>query len=52
MMCFFLFFIYSQRFIYLFHAYEYTTIALFGHTRRGYQTLLQMVMSHAVVAGD
>jgi hypothetical protein len=39
-------------FIYLFNAYEYTTIALFGHTRRGHQTPLQMVVSHHVAAGN
>ena len=39
--------------IYLFSyfMYEYT-IAIFRHTRRGYWTLLQMVVSHHVVAGD
>jgi hypothetical protein len=35
----------------LFYVYEYT-IALFRHTRRVYQTLLQMVVSHHVVAGN
>jgi hypothetical protein len=34
----------------LFDAYEYTTIVLFRHTRRGHQTPLQMVVSHHVVA--
>ena len=32
--------------IYLFYTYEYTTIALFRHTRRGHQTPLQMAVSH------
>jgi hypothetical protein len=39
------------RFIYLFYAYEYITIAPFKHTRRGHRIPLQMVVSHHVVAG-
>ena len=31
--------------------HEYTTIALFRHTRREHQTPLQMVVSHHMVAG-
>jgi hypothetical protein len=38
--------------IYLFYAYEYTTIDLFRLTRRGHQTPVQMVVSHHVVAGN
>jgi hypothetical protein len=37
--------------IYLFYVCEYT-VALFRHTRRGLQILLQMVVSHHVVAGN
>jgi hypothetical protein len=44
------FFNFILRFIYLFYAYEYTTIGLFRHTRRGHPTPLQMVVSHHVVA--
>jgi hypothetical protein len=43
--------LFCLRFIYLFYVYEYT-IALFRHTRRGYQTPLEMVVSHHVVAGN
>jgi hypothetical protein len=35
----------------IFYLYRYT-IAVFRHTRRGYQIPLQMVMSHHVVAGN
>jgi hypothetical protein len=35
---------------YLFHRREYT-VDLFRHTRRGHRILLQMVVSHHVVAG-
>jgi hypothetical protein len=34
-----------------FYIYEYT-VAVFGHTRRGHQFPLQMVVSHHVVAGN
>ena len=34
---------------YLFNVYEYI-VAVFRHTRRGHQILLQMVSSHHVVA--
>jgi hypothetical protein len=37
-------------FIYLF--YVTANIALFRHTRRGHQILLQMVVSYYVVAGN
>ena len=37
--------------IYLFYVYE-VTVAVFRHTRRGYQIPLQMVASHHVVAGN
>jgi hypothetical protein len=37
-------------FHHLFNVYEYT-VAVFRHTRRGYQIPLQMVVSHHVVAG-
>jgi hypothetical protein len=40
----------KKRFIYFMH--EYTTIALFRHTRRGHQTPLQMVVSQYVVSGN
>jgi hypothetical protein len=43
--------VYSFRFIYSFYVYEYT-IALFRHTRRGYQIPLQMIVSHHVVSGN
>jgi hypothetical protein len=50
---FILFYFIFLRFIYyVFYAYEYTTTALFRHTRRGHQTPLQMVVSHHVVAGN
>jgi hypothetical protein len=39
------------RFIYLFVLYEYT-VTFFKHPRRGHQSLLQMVVSHHVVAGN
>jgi hypothetical protein len=35
----------------LFYLYEYT-VAVFRHSRRGYQTPLPMVVSHHVVAGN
>jgi hypothetical protein len=38
------------RFIYLFIICKYT-VAVFRHSRRGYQISLQMVVSHHVVAG-
>jgi hypothetical protein len=38
------------RFIYLFITCKYT-VAVFRHSRRGSQILLQMVVSHHVVAG-
>jgi hypothetical protein len=41
----------KKRFIYLFYVCEYT-VAVFRHTRRGHQILLQMVVSHHVVAGN
>jgi hypothetical protein len=44
--------LFKKIFIYLFHAYKQTTIALFRHTRRGHQTTLQMVVSHHVVSGN
>jgi hypothetical protein len=37
--------------VYLFYVYEYTE-ADFRHTRREHQILLQMVVSHHVVAGN
>jgi hypothetical protein len=37
--------------IYIFYLYDYT-VAVFRHTRRGRQILLQMVVSHHVVAGN
>jgi len=37
--------------MYLFIIYKYT-VAVFGHTRRGHQIPLQMVVSHHVVAGN
>ena len=37
--------------IYLFYLYEFT-VAVFRHTIRGHQVLLQMVVSHHVVAGN
>ena len=46
-----LFFFFLKRLIYVFYVYEYT-IALFRHTRRGHRILLQMVVSHHVVAGN
>jgi hypothetical protein len=33
------------------YLYEYT-VAVFRHSRRGHQILLQMVVSHHVVAGN
>lgn len=36
--------------VHLFYLYEYT-VAVFQHTRRGYQIALQMVTSHHAVAG-
>jgi hypothetical protein len=36
---------------YLFYVYEYT-VAVLNHTRRVHQILLQMVVSHHVVAGN
>jgi hypothetical protein len=36
--------------MYLFYVYEYT-VAVVGHTRRGHQIPLLMVVSHHVVAG-
>ena len=38
-------------YFYLFYLYEYT-VAVFRHNRRGHQILLQMVVSHHVVAGN
>ena len=38
-------------FVFVFYVYEYT-VAVFRHTRRGHQILLQMVVSHHVVAGN
>jgi hypothetical protein len=46
---FFFFFIFLK--IYLFYVYKYT-VTVFGHTRRGHQLSLQMVVSHHVVAGN
>jgi hypothetical protein len=46
-----LLFIYLFLKIDLFYVYEYT-IAVFRHTRRGHQILLQMVVSHHVVSGN
>jgi hypothetical protein len=40
-----------KRFIYSYYLYEYT-IAIFRHTKRGYQIPLQMAVSHHVVAGN
>jgi hypothetical protein len=37
------------RFTYLFYVYEYM-VAVFGHTKKGHQIVLQMVVSHRVVA--
>jgi hypothetical protein len=37
--------------IYLFYVCEYSVI-FFRHNRRGYQILLQMVVSHHVVVGN
>jgi hypothetical protein len=45
------FFFFLHFFIHLFYLYEYT-VAVFRHTRRGHQILLQMVVSHHVVAGN
>ena len=39
-----------QRFIHLFYVCEYT-VGVFRHTRRGHRILLQMAVSHRVVAG-
>jgi hypothetical protein len=50
---FFLFFLFSSSFLkknYLLYVYVYT-VTVFRHTRRGHQLLLQMVVSHHVVAG-
>ena len=44
-------FLKKYLFIYLFNAYEYT-FALFRHTRRRHQILLQMVVNYHVVAGN
>jgi hypothetical protein len=44
------FFLFLKK-IYLFYLYEYT-VAVFRHTRRGYQISLQMVASYHVVTGN
>ena len=44
-------FLLKDLFIYLFYVCEYT-IALFRHTIRGHQILLQTVVSHQVVPGN
>jgi hypothetical protein len=41
----------EDLFIHSFIVCEYT-VGVFRHTRRGHQTLLQMVVSHHVVAGN
>jgi hypothetical protein len=46
-----LLFIYLFLIIYLLHVCEYT-VAVFRHTRRKHQILLQMVVSHHMVAGN
>jgi hypothetical protein len=45
-------FFFKKRFIYLFYVYE-NTVVILEHIRRGHQiSLLQMVVSHYVVAGN
>jgi uncharacterized radical SAM superfamily Fe-S cluster-containing enzyme len=45
--CEFCFFFFKD----LFYVYEYT-VDVFRHIRRGHQILLQMILSHHVVAGN